>query len=176
MDYQAIYTDVVNAQSVLPGFRENERAAAILAGLRRRVSVIEEPFFYSVRFISTDPDPLAPGATVTRQIQIQADADFVIMSSAYEADVAGGAQVEATYNVPNVAILLTDTGNGRQLMDFAQPIGVMSGNGKLPFIWPVPKIMSARSVLTVQATSFEALVTWNLRLAFVGKKLYPLGG
>jgi hypothetical protein len=176
MDYQAIYQDVVNAQSVLPGFRENERAAAILAGLRRRVSVIEEPFIYSSRFLSTDPDPLAPGLTVTRQIQIQADADFVIMSAAYEADVAGGSQVLATYNVPNVAILLTDTGNGRQLMDFAQPIGVMAGDSRLPFIWPVPKIMSARSVLTVQATSFEAAVTWNLRLAFHGKKLYPLAG
>lgn len=176
MDYQAIYQDIVNAQSVLPGFRENERAAAILAGLRRRVSVIEEPFVYSVRYLSTDPDPLSPGATVTRQIQIQADADFVIMSAAWEADVAGGAQVQATYNVPNVAILLTDTGNGRQLMDFAQPIGVIFGTGQLPFIWQVPKIMSARSVLTVQATSFEAQVTWDLRLAFHGKKLYPLGG
>jgi hypothetical protein len=51
------------------------------------------------------------------------------------------------------------------------------GNGQLPFVWPIPKILSARSTLQVQATNYDAAVTYNLRgLYFIGVKLFPIGG
>jgi len=60
-------------------------------------------------------------------------------------------------------------------MDQVVPISCLFGTGQLPFIWPVPKLMSARSTLQVQLTSFEAAQAWDITLHFIGVKLYPLG-
>jgi hypothetical protein len=171
MDHRALFDLVVQLQSVTPKARENGRALSIIDALRRNLSVIEEPFVYTAQF-----DNLASGATATDLISIQADADFKIMAATFQVNNNGAVLTSATApNQPNVSVLLTDTGNGRNLMDQAIPIPCLFGTGQLPFIWPVPKLMSARSTLQVQATSFEAAQAWDLTLHFIGVKLYPLG-
>jgi hypothetical protein len=171
MDSQRIFEMVVSAQSVTPSFKENQRVLSILAGLRRELSVIEEPFTYISTFTA-----LAVGGNQTVQIPIQADADFKLLATTYQANLAGAVQTASTYQYPNVTVLLTDTGNGRQLMSGATPLTSLFGNGQLPFIWPVPKILAARSSLQVQIFSQEAAVTPIIILSFIGVKLYPLPG
>lgn len=170
MDHRQTFDLIVQAQSVTPKARENGRLLSILDALRRQLAVVEEPFIYTAEFAN-----LAAAGTATDQIQIQADADFKIMAATFQANNNGAVLTDSTRPVPNVSVLLTDTGNGRNLMDQAIPIPCLFGTGELPFIWPVPKVMSARSVLQVQATSFEAAQAWDLTLHFIGVKLYPLG-
>jgi len=172
MDQRQIFDLVVQAQSVTQNSQANQRTLSLLDAIRRALGVIEEPFVYTTR--TTAGTPLAAGAVQQSIIQIQADADFKIMAAAYEADIAAATQTAATRVVPNVTVLLTDTGNGRQLMDNPVVIPSLFGTGELPFIWPVPKIMAARSTLQVQFTNFDAAAAYNVRLSFIGIKLYPL--
>ena len=169
MNHRELFDLVVNLQSVLPNTRENSRARSLADALRRTLGVIEEPFTYTSQVLA-----LAPAATNQDQINIQADSDFKILAGAYIADDSQG-----PYTIPalaEVSVLLTDTGSGRNLMDEAVPIPSIFGTGQLPFIWPVPKLMSARSTLQVQYTNISAAQTYAyIRLAFIGVKLYPLG-
>ncbi len=122
---------------------------------------------YSTTFAS-----LAAGGSTTNNISIQADSDFDLLATTYEANIAGAAQTSGTFIYPNITILLTDSGSGRQLMDSAIAVTSFFGNGQFPFILPIPKRFAARSNIVVQASSFEAADTKNLRLSFIGQKIF----
>lgn len=174
MDQRALFDLVVQAQGTLPNFRENQRAIVALNQIREGLSLVEEPFVYDVDFIGANT--IAPGATVTLNINIQKDADFKILAGTYVADIAGAAQLDSTRVIPLVTVLLTDTGAGRAFMDRPIPVPSLFGDGRLPFPWPMPKIMRALSTLQVQVTSFVAAgTTYSLRLSFIGVKLYSVG-
>ena len=175
MDPRAVFDVVMQLQNVLPQLRENNRAIAVVQTLKQMLSVQEEPFIYSADFTTAAAQALAPGATGTVNINIQADADFRILAGAYFADLAGAAQTDGTRVVALANVLLTDTGSGRNFMDRNVPIPSLFGTGELPFPWPMPKEMRARSTLQVQATNFSAATTYSFSLAFIGVKLYPLG-
>lgn len=175
MDQRATFDVVMQLQNVLPNLRENNRAIAAVQTLKQMLSVQEEPFIYSADFTTAAMAAIAPGATGTVNINIQADADFRILAASYSADLAGVAQVDGTRVIPLVTVLLTDTGSGRNFMDRPVPIPEVFGTGELPFPWPMPKIMRARSTLQVQAANYSAATTYSFSLAFIGVKLYPLG-
>lgn len=176
MDQRAVFDVVMQLQASLSPIRENNRARAAVQTLKQMLAVQEEPFIYSAEFLTANATQLAPGATGTFNINIQADADFRILAACYEADVnQGDPQVSSTVNIALVNVLLTDTGSGRNFMDRPVPVPSIFGNGQLPFPWPMPKEMRARSTLQVQCTNFDNTNTFDLRLAFIGVKLYPLG-
>lgn len=177
MDQRAVFDVVMQLQGVVnPNIRENARAIAAIQTLKQMLAVQEEPFVYSAEFLAANTTSLAPGATGTFNINIQSDADFRILAAAYEADTGpGNPQVSSTVQIALVNVLLTDTGSGRNFMDRPVPIPSIFGNGQLPFPWPMPKEMRARSTLQVQCTNFDNANTYDLRLAFIGVKLYPLG-
>ena len=126
-----------------------------------------DPFIYNAVFTA-----LAAGTNQTFNINIQADADFQIQALAYHANVANAAQTESNFTYPLATVLLTDSGSGRQLMDSDVSIPAMFGNGQFPFILPTPKLMAARSTLVVKATNYDAAATYNIRLFFIGSKLF----
>src|SRR3990170_4799346 len=175
MDQRAVFDMVMQLQASLPPLRENNRAVAAMNALKQMLSVQEEPFIYSADFTTANTLTIAPGAQQTFNINIQADADFRILAGTFFADLAGAAQVDSTRVLPLVTVLLTDTGSGRHFMDRPVPITEICGTGELPFPWPQPKIMRARSTLQVQAFNFSAATTYSLSVAFIGVKLYPLG-
>lgn len=113
---------------------------------------------------------LGVGANATDQIQIESDADFWWIKSAYFADLAGAAQDDSTRVVPNVDVQIVDTGSGRQLLNGNTPIPSIFGTGQLPFILPIPQVFKANSVVRIDFTSREAVSTPNIRLAFIGYK------
>lgn len=115
---------------------------------------------------------LAAGASANDTIQIEADSDFILQKLTYQADLAGVAQTDATRVLPNVLVLLTDTGSGRQLMQTPIPIPSFFGIGAIPFILPNPRLFMRNSTITVAFTSFEAAATPSVRLAFIGYKIY----
>lgn len=172
LNNREIFDQVVALQRAIPNTRENNRAASIADALRRQLGVIEEPFIYNATVTT-----LAANATDQDTIQIQADADFKILAGTYFADDGNGPYSFNTFPVPDVSILLTDSGSGRNFMDEAVPIGSMFGLGTLPYIWPIPKILGARASLQVQFTNLGlSSTTWQqITLSFIGVKLYPLG-
>lgn len=115
---------------------------------------------------------IAVGASTNDTISIEADSDFILQKLTYAADIAGASQLEATRLVPNVLLQITDTGSGRQLMQDPIPIPSFFGTGQLPFILPNPRLFMRNSTIQVAFTSYEAAVTPDVRLAFIGYKVY----
>lgn len=143
--------------------------SATLQQLIDRGMVLKDPFTYTAIFTG-----LAAGANATFNINIQADADFLIQGQAYHANVANAGQTATTLTYPLATVLLTDSGSGRQFMDSDVSIPEIFGNGQFPFMLPQPKIMSARLTLVVKCTNYDAAQTYNIRLAFIGCKLFKM--
>lgn len=130
--------------------------------------VIAKDFFiYTVAALA-----LAPAATATGNIIIQADSDFVLQKIGYTADVAGAAQTDSSRIIPLVTVTITDSGSGRQIMDNAVPIPSFFGDGRLPFILPQAKVFVARTNIAFSFSNFSAATTYNVRLALIGMKLF----
>lgn len=115
---------------------------------------------------------LAPAAQLTDFITIEADADFIWMQGAYTADIAAAAFTSGTRPIPLVRLQLTDTGSGRQLSNGAVPIPNYFGTGELPNILTTPRFFARNSSIQLVYTNFDAAVTYNLNLAFIGVKIY----
>lgn len=153
-----------------PNTPENQSLIGMLLQLLEAKKIVKAPFTYAISFAA-----LAPTATVPGNINIQADAAFLIMSQTYTADVAAAGQTISTQTYPLVNVLLTDTGKGVQLMNQAVPVPQLFGNGQFPFILPEPYLMQANSNLGVTVTNRDAAQTYNLTLSFEGVKLFAYG-
>lgn len=126
-------------------------------------------------FIYTTGRPaagLAAAGQSATNIQIQADSDFLIEKLSFNADIAGATQTESTRLLPNVSVLLTNTGSGRQLMNLQMPLTGLFGSGELPMILPRQYLLPASSTLQIQLVSFEAAIVPFITLNFIGRKLY----
>lgn len=132
-------------------------------------NIIAKDFFiYQLNFGS-----LAAGASLTGNFTIDADSDFRLEKLTYFSEIAGGAQTDSTRVIPLVTALITDSGSGRQLSNIAVPISNVFGTGEIPFILGTPRILAARSNITVTIANFSASTTYSsIRLSFIGTKLY----
>lgn len=135
-----------------------------------QVQYVEDWFIYGINVLA-----IAPGATVNSNIQIQADSDFKLIKLSMAADIAAAAFTVSTQPLPNVTMQLVDTGSGRQLFSGAVPLIALFGDGKLPHILPVPRIFKARSNIALTFANYDAAVTYNVRMAFEGSKIFSLG-
>lgn len=117
---------------------------------------------------------LAAAGNANDTVQIEADSDFILQKLAYQADIAAAAQTDSTRVLPLVTVLLTDTGSGRQLMNNPIPVPSFFGTGELPFILPNPRLFARNTVINIAFTNFSAATAYNLRLAFIGYKVYKL--
>jgi len=132
--------------------------------------MIEDFFSYEVDFLN-----LGAGSA-TSNITIEASSDFRWIKGCYFADIATAAQTDSTRVVPLCTVLITDSGSGQQLSSVAVPVPSLFGTGQFPFINPVSRIFSARSSIQVTVNNFSVASTYNLRLSFIGAKIYKFGG
>lgn len=130
--------------------------------------------YFSKDFFAYEQDFLAlvAGGTASGNITIQADSDFRLEKTVYFADIAAAGQTFATQVVPLVTVLITDASSGRQLSNSPLAIPALFGVARDPFIWETPHIFAARSTITIAVANFDAANTYNLRLSFLGTKLY----
>jgi hypothetical protein len=122
-------------------------------------------FTYEVDFSA-----LLAGSSQTQSFTIQADADFLLSKLAYSANIANAAYEDATRPIPNVSVLIQDTGSGRNLMNLAVPLASIFGTGQLPFILPRQRIFLANATVNVTLNNFDAATAYNCRLSFIGEK------
>lgn len=123
---------------------------------------------------------LAASASVTDIIQIEADSSFILQKLAYSPQAPAATAlaanalglVAAQAILPAVAVVITDTGSGRQLMAAPIPIPSLFGSGALPFILPNPRLFMRNSTIQVTFTNLDATNAYTVRLAFIGYKVY----
>lgn len=115
---------------------------------------------------------ILPAGSANDIINIEADSDFILQKFAFQADIAAAAYTDATRPWPNISVQLIDSGSGRQLMQNPIPVTSFMGTGELPFILPNPRKFLRNSTIQVAFTNFDAAVTYNIRLAFIGYKIY----
>lgn len=158
-----------NILAQTPNLAQNQNTIAMLQNLLAAKSILKDPFTYTANVLN-----IAGAASSTVQVNIQADADFMIQAQVQFTDIAAAIQTDSTRVIPVATVLLTDSGSSRQLMDTDVAISSIFGTGSLPFVLPQPKLLTARSNLTVKVTNLTAATTYNIRLSFVGYKLFAM--
>lgn len=121
----------------------------------------------------TRVETLAAAATDTFNLQIEADAYFVITKLSFMADIAGAAQTEDSRVIPLVRCLITDTGSGRNLMSQAVDISSLAGHEGLPFVTPVDRWIKPNSAINIQFSNYSNATTYaNVSLYLHGRKIW----
>ena len=121
------------------------------------------PYGYNLTFSS-----LAAGTSATQTVNIAANADFIITGLHHRANVAAAGQNVSTKTAPLARILITDSGSNEQFTNSAVDLENYSTNGNIINKYDYPRIVSGRSTLTVQITSYEASQTLNIDIFFEG--------
>jgi hypothetical protein len=130
-----------------PNTPDNAALIQALSDMRNAASIVKYPFSYTAVFNTAAGNNLPQaGAAVTVNVQIDAGSPFLIVSQSYWSNSDNTASTRSGNVVPNIVVLLTDTGSNRQLMDVPQPVDAIFGSGQFPFMLPEPKLMQARAV------------------------------
>ena len=129
--------------------------------------MVKDFYIYGVNFLS-----VAPGASPTVPLAIQADSDFEVHKLTFASDVNGAVQTDATRTIPQCTLIITDTGSGRQLMNQAIDLSTILGDGENPFILSVPRLFRANTSISFVLTNYSAAETYNVRLSLIGAKIY----
>lgn len=116
----------------------------------------------------TDFEPLGASATTTRQIQINSDSAFLILSAMMVETDTGN-----TTFLANRPILVTLATGGAALNLSNTPIHADNwfGTAENPKYWDVPKVLLPNTSLAVTLQNLEATAR-NVRVAFAGFKLF----
>lgn len=123
-----------------------------------------------------DFSSLAPAATASYTFTVQADSNFLWQRACFSADIADAAFTYSTQPIPNVTCLITDTSSGRQLMSAGMPVPSLFGIGHSASDLITPRWFRANTQVIVSVTNFDASVTYNLRLSFIGTKFFNYNG
>jgi len=121
------------------------------------------PYGYNLTFLS-----LAAAGSATQVINIAANADFILTGLHHRANVAAANQNVSTKIAPLARILITDSGSNEQFTNAAVDLENYSTNGNIINKLDYPRIISGRSTLTIQLTSYEASATLNIDVFFEG--------
>lgn len=125
-------------------------------------------FTYATSFL-----PIAAGVAATQTIQVNTDADFLmVMANGIAREDVAAATFRAN---PALTVTIETTGSGRLLQNQALDWDTFFGTAQLPGILPYPKIIDGGSTISVRLTNNGADAL-NVRVAFNGVKIYPGNG
>lgn len=142
----------------------------LVYGGRRKAILFRVPFIYQVPAISNT----AAGATATpATVLIDAGSDFLWQAGTYEFDLAAAAYTYSTRPMPNMTVVINDSGSGRNLQNIAVPVGAFFGAVEKPVVRLLPYLFAGGATVTFTATNFDAAVTTgNLRMSLIGQQIY----
>lgn len=129
----------------------------------------KQAFTYSVEFT-----PIAAGATTTQTANVQADSDFVWISSNITITQTDNTTFVAV-NAAAFLVSITDTASGAIIMDRAQHVNNFFGaNGSPRVNLGVPFIFRRSGQIQVQLANQTAGTAFNVRIAFLGFKVFDI--
>lgn len=118
--------------------------------------------------------PMTAGLIQQQTVNIPNDSDFECRQITYHIDAAAAQLAMATVIVPNVTILINDSGSGRNLMNAAVPLASVAtpeAVQPVPLAWP--KIFTRNSTISITLTNFDAAAaTNNIRITMAGRKIF----
>lgn len=118
---------------------------------------------------------LAPGNSAPGSFTVDAAFDFLwIKGTMIAFDDAGAPYDPMGFNgIPNLTIVITDTGSGRNMMNIPLPVAGLFGTGPLPFILPTSKLFKARATVSANVVNNDAAVTFSsIYLNFLGTQAF----
>ncbi len=142
---------------------------------RGMMQCIPDFYTYSINFDLAGGSALAPAANLVSNFTVQAGQYFLWQQSMFMADTAHGATLDGTRIIPNITAQLSDQNSSNILTNTAVPVPSIFGTGQLPFVLPNPRLCMPQSVIQALVTNYDAAVSFNLRLSFVGLALKPTG-
>lgn len=134
-------------------------------------TVVYDWFIYEADFTG-----IAPGASQTQTISIEADSNFLWQQGVYAANIAYAAYEIGTQPIPNAGVVIQDTGSGRNLMSSAVPLQNFFGLGREPFCLFSARWFRANTTFKVTVNNYDAADTYNLNLSFIGLKAFYYTG
>lgn len=120
---------------------------------------------------------LAPGATLTGSINIEANSNFVWVKSSFVTYVNSGAvnADELAMNIPRINVSINDSGSGLNLQNIPTDLSAIAGQKGLPLVLPQEREFSANSNVQFSFTSYDAALTYsNTKLHLIGYKKFYL--
>lgn len=149
-DYQRRALDIVGGSTYLLSYiRQNQQVQAM------------DYFVYSTEF-----DTVPINTTVTQNIQIQADSDFVVTQMG--STETGGGNV---LPISSALLQVTDNGSGRTFYNQPSFMGLVTGFAGTPFLLSAPRLIPAQAVLKCDLTAV-ANNDDTYYLAFMGARIY----
>jgi hypothetical protein len=112
-------------------------------------------------FYVTNPGSIAPAATASSSIQIDAGTDFLWIATTFQSDVGGTAVTISTIVVPNMTVLITDTGATKTLSNAPVPLNSIAGTGEFPYRLIEPRLFRANSTINFSWVSYETATTYS---------------
>lgn len=124
-----------------------------------------------------DTLPLGALARVSSNITVQNDADFVLMGARARVDDPA-AGVAVAIADPPITVQVSNTGT-QQLQSQPVPLATFFATGTAPGAasgiggnLPVPYVFKAGSTIGTTLVSLDAALTYDVRLAYIGIKVY----
>lgn len=175
---QVTKTTLINILNNTPRTTENQGIVNTLLGYINSNTIQAVPYTYSaVYYTAGANNTLAAGvANVPSNVNIQADADFLILNQTFRADSLNASYNSGAVPQPGVIVTVSDTGSGMSWMDQAVPVPALFGTGQFPYVLPEPKLVLAKATLQVLASNTDQTTGYNLRLMFNGVKLFKYPG
>lgn len=120
---------------------------------------------------------LAPGATLTANINIEANSNFVWVKSSFNTYVnSGSVNVdELAMQLPRIDVSITDSGSGLNLQNIPTDLSSVAGQKGLPLVLPQEREFNANSNVQFTFTSYDAVSTYlRTKLHLIGYKKFYL--
>lgn len=154
---QATSFNVLDAVALLPAWAQSRKRS---------------PFVFGADFVTGTGSAIPANGTVSQDIKISDDADFVLV---FQSAVLTNDAAQAVFvNLLPLVVTLTDGGSGRlymnQAIHFNNVFGTIGADG--PVVMPQPALLTRSSTYTVAVTNLGAVATLSARCAFWGFKLY----
>lgn len=132
-------------------------------------------YYDDLYFYSATAGNMVAGAVSNQVVNIQADSKFEWMRSTCYGNLHGATEPISDSSLLPISVFISDTGSGRQLMSIATPVGLLAGNGKLPFINAASRIFRPSSTIQITFTNFSTSQYDNVWFSFVGRKIFKGG-
>jgi hypothetical protein len=129
-------------------------------------TLLIRPYAYRAKFTG-----LAAGASDTKEININANGDFVLMQPNYRAWID---DTDSDVS-PLITVQLTDTGSSQQLTNDQVDITTYMGHIRTAdYAFVYPRIISGRSQVSIQLWNNSTALTYNVEITFVGVQVQQL--
>lgn len=177
----SIYTALAsnrNAAGLLTTIRFAHFGAKVYRNpyLQQRVYRQQKPFAYSASFggnVSGANAVLPAGGTDIFTLRTDGDSDFDVRKITVVSDAPVTLQVQTDEDKWFARPIRSELLGGSLIVNYGT-LGYVSG--EVPFMMPVPRLISGAGYINVQASNTDLVNPCRLQVVFWGTRLYPAGG